>query len=130
MAPLYADVRAYCSHVKMYCKRTRLLSSHPRLSLLFTFSFCCFELEINIDPQKGWETENLFIPPGFHIDSKIEGEGEKPKGKTGEQPFIYPMRVGGLIMNGCFATNYQKGDPCYEAKWETTICMVNEIFSI
>ena len=28
---LYADVRAYCSHVKMYCKRARLLSSHPRL---------------------------------------------------------------------------------------------------
>ena len=31
VAPLYADVRAYCSHVKMYCKRARLLSSHPRL---------------------------------------------------------------------------------------------------
>ena len=28
---MYADVRAYCSHVKMYCKRARLLSSHPRL---------------------------------------------------------------------------------------------------
>ena len=26
-----ADVRAYCSHVKMYCKRARLLSSHPLL---------------------------------------------------------------------------------------------------
>ena len=80
------------------------------------------------NPQKGWETENLFVPPGFHIDSKIEGEGEKPKGETGEQPFIYPMGVGGLIMNGCFATNYQKGDPCYEAKWKTTICLVNKIF--
>ncbi|KAM7449242.1 hypothetical protein ABFA07_002800 [Porites harrisoni] len=76
------------------------------------------KLEINIDPQKGWETENLFVPPGFHIYSKIEGEGEKPKGETGEQPFIYPMGVGGLIMNGCFATNYQKGDPCYESQVE------------
>ena len=29
---MYADVRAYCSHVKMYnCERTGLLSSHPRL---------------------------------------------------------------------------------------------------
>ena len=69
----------------------------------------------------------MFVPPGFHIDSKIEGEGEKPKGETGEQPFIYPLGVGGLIMNGCFVTNYQKGDPCYEAKWKTTICLVNEI---
>ena len=32
MASLYADVRAYCSHVnKMYCKRVRLLSSRPQL---------------------------------------------------------------------------------------------------
>ena len=39
VAPLYADVWAYCSHVKMYCKRARLLSSHPRLfSFLSLFS--------------------------------------------------------------------------------------------
>ena len=31
VAPLYADIRAYCSHVKMYYKRARLWSSHPRL---------------------------------------------------------------------------------------------------
>ena len=31
VVPLHADVRAYCSHVKMCCKRARLLSSHPRL---------------------------------------------------------------------------------------------------
>ena len=31
VASLYADVWTYCSHVKMYCKRVRLLSSHPRL---------------------------------------------------------------------------------------------------
>ena len=37
MAPLYADVRAYCSHVKTYCKRARLLSSHPRLFILSLF---------------------------------------------------------------------------------------------
>ena len=28
---LYADVWAYCSHLKMYCKRARMFSSHPRL---------------------------------------------------------------------------------------------------
>ena len=31
-----ADVRAYCSHVKIYCKSARLLSSHP---WLFIHSF-------------------------------------------------------------------------------------------
>ena len=40
VAPLYADVRAYCSHVKMYCKRARLLSSHP---WLFIHSFIHME---------------------------------------------------------------------------------------
>ena len=32
--PKYADVRAYSSHVKMYCKRARLLSCH---SLFISF---------------------------------------------------------------------------------------------
>ena len=40
MALLYADVRAYFSHVKMYRKRARLLSSHPRtLHSSFIHSF-------------------------------------------------------------------------------------------
>ena len=122
-------VAIYWSATEKYPSESELFSHvKENSSARFTFSFCCFQLEINIDPQKGWETENLFVPPGFQIDSKIEGEGEKPKGETGEQPFIFPMGVGGLIMNGCFATNYQKGDPCYEAKWKTTICLVNEIF--
>ena len=37
VALLYADVRAYCSHVKMYCKRARLLSSHPLLFIIHSF---------------------------------------------------------------------------------------------
>ena len=32
-----ADVWAYCSHVKMFCKRTRLLSSHPRLFIHLSY---------------------------------------------------------------------------------------------
>ena len=42
MALLYADIRAYCSHVKMYGKRARLLSSHPQLFISFHFiSYSC-----------------------------------------------------------------------------------------
>ena len=37
--PKYADVRAYCSHVKMYCKRARLLSCHPRFFISLIISF-------------------------------------------------------------------------------------------
>ena len=38
VAPLYADVQAYCSHVKMYCKWGCLLSSHPQVFIHFIHS--------------------------------------------------------------------------------------------
>ncbi|XP_078360290.1 uncharacterized protein LOC144644633 isoform X2 [Oculina patagonica] len=81
------------------------------------------KLDINIEPDKGWKTEDMFVPPGFHIDAEITGEDEKPDGEIGDQAFTYPMGVGGLIMNGCFGKNYQPGDPCYQATWKTTICL-------
>ena len=37
--PKYANVPAYYSHVKMYCKRARLLSCHPRLFISLFISF-------------------------------------------------------------------------------------------
>ena len=84
-------VAIYWSATEKYPSESELFSHvKENSSARFTFSFCCFQLEINIDPQKGWETENLFVPPGFHIDSKIEGEDEKPKGETGEQPSSIP----------------------------------------
>ena len=82
-------------------------------------------MEINIEPNKGWNTDNSFVPPGFHIASEMIDEGKKSKGEAGDQPYAYPMGVGGMIMNGCFGTNYQAGDPCYEARRKTTICTVS-----
>ncbi len=83
-----------------------------------------FQLDINIVPDKGWQTEDLFVPSGFHIDAEITGEDAKQEGEKGEQPFSYPMGVGGMIMNGCYDKNYQPGDPCFQAKGKTTICLV------
>ncbi len=82
-------------------------------------------MEVNVEPEKGWKTEDLLVPAGFHIDAEITGEDEEPEGETGEQPFVYSMGVGGLLINGCFGTNYQPGDPCYEARWKTTLCLVS-----
>ena len=81
-------------------------------------------MEINIEPDKGWKTEDLFVPSGFHIDAEVTGEDERPKGEKGAQPFSYPMGIGGMIMNGCYDTNYKLGDPCYVAKDTTTLCLV------
>ena len=83
-------------------------------------------MEVNVEPEKGWKTEDLLVPAGFHIDAEITGEDEEPQGEAGEQPYTYPMGVGGLFMNGCFGTNYQPGDPCYEARWKTTLCLVSQ----
>ncbi len=86
-----------------------------------------FQLDINIEPEKGWKTEDLFVPPGFHVDAEMTGEDEKPEGEAGDQPFLYPMGVGGMLMNSCVGTNYQPGDPCYEAYWATTRCEVSKL---
>ena len=67
----------------------------------------------------------MFVPPGFHIDAEVTGEDEKPEGEKGEQPFAYTMGIGGVMMNGCYGTKYQPGDPCYVAKATTTICLVS-----
>ena len=65
VAPLYADVRTYCSHVKMYCKRVRLLSSHPRL---FINSF--IHLTANFI-EKLWITTT--VKPGMYYTSINRG---------------------------------------------------------
>ena len=82
-------------------------------------------METNVKPDKGWQTDDLFVPPGFEIDTKVTKEDKTNHGEAGDQPFAYPMGVGGLIMNGCFGRDYQSGDPCYEATWKTTICLVS-----
>ena len=72
VAPLYADIRAYCSHVKMYGKRARLLSSHPRLFISFHFiSYSCLLRYSWVSPRliedKSYQwlvqpTPKLYIP--------------------------------------------------------------------
>ena len=55
VAPLYADVRAYCSHVKMYCKR------HVWCPLIHDLSFIQSETYSQPEPNKienfgeGWQ---------------------------------------------------------------------------
>ena len=87
-----------------------------------------FQLNINIKPDKGWKSDDFFVPPGFHIDAEVTGEAEKSEGEKGEQPFAYPMGIGGMMMNGCYDTDYQRGDPCYQAKDTTTLCLVSKKF--
>ena len=84
-----------------------------------------FQMSLDIEPEKGWKTESMYVPAGVHINAKYTGE--KPDGQKtpGDQPFTYPMGIGGVLMNGCYGKNYQKGDPCYEFKRVSPICLVS-----
>ena len=65
MAPLYANVPAYCSHVKMYCKRARLLFSNPRL--------CSF---LNtVQPEFSQPPQNQVVNEGLNVVFTCDANG-------------------------------------------------------
>merc|ERR1711890_96733 len=43
--------------------------------------------------------------------------------KSGGQAFTYPAGIGPMLMNGCFGTGYKRGDPCFQVKQVTTLCL-------
>ncbi|KAL9983627.1 hypothetical protein ACROYT_G005826 [Oculina patagonica] len=79
------------------------------------------EIKLDISPDKGWQNEDMFVPPGYHIDASIEG-GEKSPKEVGEVPYVFPAGLGTALMNGCWGTDYKETDPCYSAKWKSSVC--------
>ena len=71
MAPLYADVRAYCSHVKMYCKRARLLSSYSRLCSLCSFLY-------TDQPEFSQPPQNQMVNEGLNVAFTCDANGNPP----------------------------------------------------
>ncbi|XP_031555975.1 uncharacterized protein LOC116292763 [Actinia tenebrosa] len=71
-------------------------------------------IKLDVTPEKAWATEDMFIPPGYHIQAEVEGQG-KPDESNDPQPYTYPAGMGNMIMNGCWGTGYKKGDPCFDA---------------
>ncbi|KAJ7356220.1 hypothetical protein OS493_025973 [Desmophyllum pertusum] len=80
------------------------------------------EIKLDIVPDKGWKSEDMFVPPGYHLDTKISEEESAPK-EMEINPFSYPAGLGSVMMNGCYGTGYQEGDPCYVAKWTLDACL-------
>jgi len=91
-----------------------------------------FNLQIKLDitGDKGWQTDDMFIPPGYHMDAKVVPESKPAPAIQGQQPFTFPFGAGGMIMNGCFGSGYQPGDRCYDATWATTKCLVSLRFRL
>ena len=85
------------------------------------------QIKLDIMPDKGWSTPDMFVPPGYHMGASIS-DTEQTEKEHGEQPFTYApnMGLGYVMMNGCYGTNYTPSDPCYNAKFASPICLVRE----
>ncbi|XP_048578736.1 uncharacterized protein LOC5522213 [Nematostella vectensis] len=81
------------------------------------------KIKLDIMPDKGFQTEDMFAPAGYHISSELDGGDEKEKGDYEPAPIPYPGGfIGNAILNGCFGTNYSQGDPCYSPAETKTQC--------
>lgn len=87
--------------------------------------FCLVQIKLDITGDKGWQTDDMFIPPGYHMEAKIEPETKPAPAVNGMPPFTFSFGAGGMIMNGCFGSGYKPGDRCYDATWATTKCLVS-----
>ncbi len=71
----------------------------------------------------------MFVPPGYHLNAEIENESGKTETKEQSEPvYAYPAGIGSTIMNGCWGTGYQPGDPCYQSLKVSTACHVCLLF--
>ena len=93
-----------------------MINSHT----MFTFDL---QIKLDITPEKGWQSEDMFVPPGYHMDSTITDDGGSPK-EAEPTAYTYPAGLGNVLMNGCYGTGYKEGDPCYVAKWTLDACLV------
>ncbi|XP_048577992.1 uncharacterized protein LOC5500372 [Nematostella vectensis] len=87
------------------------------------------KISLDIRPDVGWKNDDMFAPPGLHygIGLSSDDDGNKAEGKASEKidppPYSYANGfVGPALMNGCFGSGYQPGDPCYTAKETTNQC--------
>ncbi|XP_068693345.1 uncharacterized protein [Montipora foliosa] len=80
------------------------------------------EIKLDIEPDKSWATESLYVPPGYHIQSSITDEDSSSSKESPDVPYVYPASIGSVMMNGCYGRNYSKTDPCYNSRAQSTVC--------
>merc|ERR1712050_275692 len=68
--------------------------------------------EISFQAMPGFEGIDEFEPSGWKIDTGKAGTAKQQAGEN-KSPSSFPNGVGMALMNGCFGSGYQKGDPCY-----------------
>ena len=80
-------------------------------------------VEISLKNEKGYMDVGGEFQPGG-MDVKIQNIEDQPTDKkSGGDSFSYPYGIGPLLINGCFGSNYKKGDPCYANSRMSTSCL-------
>ena len=79
-------------------------------------------VEVKLQHSKGYmDLGGEFQDGGSDIKiQEISGGGQQKQ--SGGDAYTYPSGIGPMLVNGCFGSNYKKGDPCYAAKKLTTKC--------
>ncbi|XP_035667450.1 uncharacterized protein LOC118410076 [Branchiostoma floridae] len=68
---------------------------------------------------------NTFVPAGYEISHRYQYADEEEDEQDAMGPssaYSYPTGLGPVMMNGCFGTAYEPGDPCYDSKIPQTNC--------
>ncbi|XP_066303955.1 uncharacterized protein [Branchiostoma lanceolatum] len=77
------------------------------------------EARVKVIHSRGLNTGDTYSPAGYELRMEVDREDDSDDGNDdssdGMSPAIYPMGVGPMLMNGCFGTGYEIGDPCYDA---------------
>ena len=72
----------------------------------------------------------MYAPAEVHVASEYTSEDKDEEYIIAEQPFAYPMEIGGVMMNGCCGKNYEISKPCYDFKTAPPNCHVCKLKQI
>ena len=77
--------------------------------------------KISFQRLQGFDGVDEFEPSGWQIEVQGDKGDPEPEGEK-EQATMWPMGVGMAMMNGCYGSGYQAGDPCYDMARTKKIC--------
>ena len=78
--------------------------------------------KISFQRLQGFDGPDEFEPSGWQVEVGENSNSNQPEGED-EPATMWPMGVGVAMMNGCFGSGYQEGDPCYTSARFATRCI-------
>ncbi|XP_078657439.1 uncharacterized protein LOC144903312 [Branchiostoma floridae x Branchiostoma belcheri] len=75
------------------------------------------EATLRVIHGRGSNTGDSFSPPDQEVIVEFDhfDDNDEDEGSGGFSPKSYPDGLGSVLMNNCFANDYQPDDPCYQA---------------